>query len=1349
MGARQRNAGRPGLSSPARKITSLPTVPTGSQTLASRARPVLLWALVSFVWATLAAAQPVDYGSEIEPIFERSCSCHVGNGTSGVELTSYDTLFASIGIRYGPSVIVPFEPDESPLIDKISTDFPRFGDRMPFGGSALPDADIALIRRWIEEGARDQYVGLMRGDVDHSERLDLSDPINLLFYLLVAGSRAPYCDPVADSNADGMVEFVDAIHLLSYIVLGNVPPPALLTEEELAACPNGNRPPEVQPLGTIAATSGVAVEFQVQASDGDWDTLTYLPEDLPRGCVIDEHSGIVRWTPDFSQAGDHRIVIRVRDDGAPPLSTTAPGLIRVSVGNVPPEVTEIGTRFGREGVAVQFFVDARDVENHSLTYMLDEAPAEATVHPDAGLFQWLPTNGDAGDHPIRVRVTDNGTPPRSTITEGLLSILDANAPVNQAPSVAAHAIYRAFPGHEIRAPVQASDPDGHSLTFKTDAEHLPEGASLDEGNGLFSWTPTADQIGPFYVPVSVEDDGVPPLSTDGLLVFRIAPIESCIEAECDSETGCDFTSPSLGDFCCGEEPEVRVAEAIADCPEGRVLHVGRNIRGFGRLQNCDRIQAFFFPQGGANVRLNVEARCLNFDEQVTLHGRLETEADPEIPLAQNLEVFDIEYKAFMPERADGYGQILALVFPLDFAIIFGLDELEALLSITATDVDGARIEKHLKLIIDLEPLPDLPDPDTQDVPPGEGGCVGCHRPLGPTGERHGIEDIHPWFELTCVDCHGGDGLANTVRGAHVRNPAGTPAFLRNLSADQLDSVDVDYLRFVNPGDQRAATKGCGSSSPANPGSGCHQDKVETMALSVMSTYIGHYTLPRFLSGSQDRHPIFAAIEAFDEDFDAATAPEGAVESVEALREPDPLADRSLLGNCMDIYLPKSCPTCHLSDFGPNNAAGNYRSSGCTACHMLYGENGLSQSDDPMINKDFPPHPSAHRLTSAIPVDQCSHCHFQGGRIGLAYQGIREGGFSPEWTPPNAEPLGRPIHDHDSRFYFVDEDTTNDHDETPPDLHHDAGMVCADCHIGGDVHGDGNLYASERYQTGIRCESCHGTVRAEVQENENGDFTNDKGFALRRVRRAEDNRILLKLAMEDREIEIPQIHRVLESGVNQAMTEAMGVNEQGFSHTDSMECYTCHTSWRQTCFGCHITIDDSRSALNRTTGLESQGAISASRDMYSTDFFALGVNHRGKITPLCSSMSILMTYINEDGEEEYRDKIRTSSDGRKGMGWNPFQHHTVSRVPQNCDQCHPVAPAAGEDNSGVLRETYGFGRRRYVVTDGDGVEHDVGAFLDEDGNLTSDFPHPNTGPVPLEKRLRAMSIEVVPHPRQEK
>lgn len=1290
----------------------------------------------------LTHAQDVDYDTQIEPIFQASCSCHVGIPTSGVDLSSYDRLFTSVGVNYGTTAVVPFQPDQSPLIDKIENDLPQFGGRMPFNSPALSVPELELMRRWVDQGARDHIPQYIRGDANHDESLDISDPIAVLFFLIVPGSQAPYCEPLADSDGDGSLEFNDPLNILRYLLLGAFLPPPL-SEEEIDECSLPNRSPSVQAIGTITAEAGLPVEFEIDAIDDDWDLVTFVAEEVPEGLTVGESSGIIRWTPDFTQVGDHRIRIRCKDNGSPPASTMASGLIRVTVGNFPPSTTAIGTRFGRETVQMSFFINASDEENHPLLYEIEEGPTGTFIEPQVGLFEWTPTIGDAGEHPLRVRITDAGVPPRSVTSEGTLVVLAADAPNNQTPFITSHPVYRAHPGFEIALPVDASDPDGNQLKFN--ADQLPDGAALDQDTGLFTWSPGGDQLGPFYVPITVEDDGVPPESVEEVLVFHISPIESCTTADCDPALGCEYSAPDRDRDCCMEEPQVRLAEAKADCPEGRVLHVGRNIRGFGRLQNCDQIQIIFFPQGGANVRLNFEARCINSDSPATIHARLETE---------NREVFDAEYQLPMTVRGDGFAQTLTAIFPVNFTVvpIFDIAGAEALLTVELTDSNGIHLEKHLKLILSTDPLDDLPDPDVQDVPPGEGGCVGCHRPIGPTGERHGIEDAHPWFPLACTDCHGGEPLANTVEDAHPR-ALGFPSFLKDMSSDQLDNLarfsrNRDYLRFINPGDMRVADVGCGSNNPANPGSGCHQDKVDTLPLSVMSTYVGHYSLPRFLAGSQGRETIYAAVDRTNENYDPDTAPPGTLSSVQALREPDPLADRSQLSTCMDIYLPKSCPTCHLSDFGPNNAPGNYRSSGCTACHMLYGENGLSQSEDPMINKDFPTHPTTHQLTSAIPVEQCTHCHFQGGRIGFAYRGIREGGFSPEWTPENAVPLGRPIHDHDSEFYFVDEDSTNDYDETPPDLHYSAGMVCADCHVGSDVHGDNNLYASERYQIGVRCEDCHGTVRAEIEADENGVFRTEKGSALRRIRRTNDNRVLLKLTMEDRELEIPQIHRILESGVNQAMNEAMGVNEEGFSHTDKMECYTCHTSWRQTCFGCHITIDDRQTGLNRTTGLESKGGISVSRDMYSTDFFALGVNERGNITPLCSSMSIFMTYIDENGEEKFRDRVRTSSDGLKGMGWNPFHHHTVSRVPQNCDQCHPVVPGSAPDNFDILRETYGFGRKRYVGTDGDGVEHDMGAFLDEDGNLMSDFPHPNTGPVPREIRERAMSIEVLPQPRQE-
>lgn len=95
-------------------------------------------------------------------------------------------------------------------------------------------------------------------------------------------------------------------------------------------------------------------------------------------------------------------------------------------------------------------------------------------------------------------------------------------------------------------------------------------------------------------------------------------------------------------------------------------------------------------------------------------------------------------------------------------------------------------------------------------------CLACHRPIDEEGTPHGIEEAHPLVDgepLTCVECHGGDPEDRTQSGAHVQPPEGHNGFIRNLTSGELDAVGVDYVRFINPGDLRAAKVSCGSDSP--------------------------------------------------------------------------------------------------------------------------------------------------------------------------------------------------------------------------------------------------------------------------------------------------------------------------------------------------------------------------------------------------------------------------------------------------------------------------------------------------------------------------------------------------------
>lgn len=100
---------------------------------------------------------PVSYATQIQPIFDVSCvRCHGEGGSGGLDLRpgdSHGNLVGVISQNYAPALlVVAGDPVGSVLHEKVA-DTGRFGGVMPPGAGALPDDEIALIRRWIEEGA--------------------------------------------------------------------------------------------------------------------------------------------------------------------------------------------------------------------------------------------------------------------------------------------------------------------------------------------------------------------------------------------------------------------------------------------------------------------------------------------------------------------------------------------------------------------------------------------------------------------------------------------------------------------------------------------------------------------------------------------------------------------------------------------------------------------------------------------------------------------------------------------------------------------------------------------------------------------------------------------------------------------------------------------------------------------------------------------------------------------------------------------------------------------------------------------------------------------------------------------
>ena len=119
---------------------------------------------VLLILSTLAVAalqtgcgdnKALTYQANIKPILEANCvSCHVPGGAgyekSGLRLDSHEALMK--GTQFGP-VVVPGSSVSSTLYRLVSGQADP-SIRMPHGQAALPDADVATIAAWIDQGAK-------------------------------------------------------------------------------------------------------------------------------------------------------------------------------------------------------------------------------------------------------------------------------------------------------------------------------------------------------------------------------------------------------------------------------------------------------------------------------------------------------------------------------------------------------------------------------------------------------------------------------------------------------------------------------------------------------------------------------------------------------------------------------------------------------------------------------------------------------------------------------------------------------------------------------------------------------------------------------------------------------------------------------------------------------------------------------------------------------------------------------------------------------------------------------------------------------------------------------------------
>ncbi len=508
---------------------------------------------------------------------------------------------------------------------------------------------------------------------------------------------------------------------------------------------------------------------------------------------------------------------------------------------------------------------------------------------------------------------------------------------------------------------------------------------------------------------------------------------------------------------------------------------------------------------------------------------------------------------------------------------------------------------------------------------------------------------------------------------------------------------------------------------------------------------------------------------------------------------------------------------HLYFLGTNDHPGDYRSSGCSACHVVYandrtpipsgpyaryGNRGRSASQDPTLRhrEKESGHPIVHRFTTSIPSSQCMTCHhhqpngfmntFLGYQMWDYETDARDMWDRKQQVPSEAERAAKLASNPEAaavRGRWSDPDFLADvtklnkdlthtrfadyhghgwifrevykrdrkgnlldaNDELLPfgdpdararrvhlmDIHAERGMHCVDCHFVQDNHGDGRLYGEYQNAIEIACVDCHGTVdrRFAADQKTSGPAGGKTNFGdlkppswtleSRFQWRGEELAPLQRSMLYPGKVwEIPQVMDIVadngrvrenpdptstrkngEKWYNPSAAWAKTVRQDArtwgavgevdldrLAHRSSrMECYTCHTSWTTSCFGCHLPMR----ANERRPMLHNEGDLGRNWTSYNPqvvrdDVFMLGRHGKakcGRIAPVRSSSAVMISSQNANREWIYLQQAPVSAPGLSSQAFNPHFPHTVrTRETKRCDDCHV---SKENDNNAWLAQVY--------------------------------------------------------------
>ncbi len=510
------------------------------------------------------------------------------------------------------------------------------------------------------------------------------------------------------------------------------------------------------------------------------------------------------------------------------------------------------------------------------------------------------------------------------------------------------------------------------------------------------------------------------------------------------------------------------------------------------------------------------------------------------------------------------------------------------------------------------------------------------------------------FSSNCLNCHKDISVLDQFHNFEC-----TLCHNGNSKSDIKDSAHKGIIK--NPSATEHQEEKCGK---------CHSDDIKRVRNSLMSTANGIINTTRYLWGEQSSpDALFSTIKT---------------EYTEKI--PD--------NSTVDDFLRKVCLRCHLNSSG-SKREGDLRSSGCSACHILYKNSGEH----------------LHQFTKKIPVVQCLHCH-NFNRVGVDYVGYFEHDYSNSYRSPIYKGGTPP------KIYGIDQHRLQ------MDIHFEKGMDCIDCHNIKQIMGDGRNISFKYQVEKIECFSCHASGK-EIITKVSGKRLKSPKYNEKRISHEK--------------------HKTLEC---YSCHSIWGAQDYGLNVI--REDYEGYFKWMNLK---DINIPDTQHILHNSLGNYGElYKLDSNKENFSgnmlppesTDYIdnklakgvwyigwlfrrweepILGINTRGKISPVRPDYQFYLSWV----DENFNIKI---DNDKKIFNWNPYVPHTTSKYGRGCYSCHNNLKTLGL-GFGMIADNGSIENIFEPEKDNLKIDFPIEKITDISGNKLQDFIYPTASPLPKE------------------